>query len=170
MASKGALVNTGNALCCQFLTWNTPGLCSSLLFESSQGACHLSHHRITQHTQHVLYMSRETHPESKDVSWNIQWNKHFLREKCANAHQCAQSLSSLGAHSFLLQQHKSYQACCQCENRETNMGREKERNNGTSLVRVWLVDIFLYYVFWDTVCGHCCMFSVYKTVCFVLLL
>lgn len=80
--------------------------------------------------------------------------KHILEQECggtnvhgAETHSHAQTASFFCTHSFLLQQHKSYQACCQGGKRETNTENEKDRRRTAQVWLLWNPCIFFLIMF-----------------------
>lgn len=110
------------------LKYISPLLLSSLQVFTE--GCHLLYcapvHSCTTYTVCRVYEERNavTHPkETTCLGAGMQWNKH---SRSRNTHPHAQTASFSCTHSFLLEQHKSYQACCQGKERETNTENEKD--------------------------------------------
>lgn len=135
VTAEGALLSTLNRFCCRFSTWNTSVPCSWLLSRPSQGACHLSCGACTSYTRCPQYMSSDAHKHTnikKFLGTSMQWHKRSHTNSCSRA----RTVSSLWTHSFLLQQHKSYQASCQGNGREKYSGGEWQRKDGMALAAV----------------------------------
>lgn len=139
--SREALLSTLNRFCCRFSTWNTSVPCSLLLSRSSQGACHLSYGALTHsRTSSTHCMRTEKHTNTpikkkkkkerqKERSWSSSAVAQTFKQSgaCKHTPTCTHFFSSQWAHSFLLQEHKSYQACCQWREWERNRGRARNR-------------------------------------------
>lgn len=101
--------------------------------------CHTAHSH-TSCTQCIHCMNKKTHTKKRKI-WEQACsgtNIHTTEKHTRTPTYCTCTFSSLWAHSFLLQRHKSYHACCQ------GRGRETER----VMAWVWL---------W---CNYCIFFSI----------